>query len=368
MKLNANNERIKHNFARYLKQAKRKSDSSIDKSLAAIDRFDEYNKRRSFDRFHIEQAIGFKASLAKQLNKRTKTPLTEGTRHHILSAVREFFIWLADQPKYRSRIRYSDADYFNLPGRDVAIAKAKKEVEGPTIEQVRHVLKRMPVTTDIERRNRALIAFAFLSGARDGAIASLRVKHVDLENRTVNQDAREVRTKASKSMVSDFYPIGFDFLEIVEDWIRFLIIERQWGRDDPLFPATRIGIGSSGHFESAGLDRKNWSSAAPIRKIFRKAFESADLPYFNPHSIRNTLTRIGEEICGSAATFKAWSQNAGHEDILTSMRSYGHLGRHRQHEIMLSLWERNEPQSREGRIQALAHELAELTQGQKFSD
>ena len=38
----------------------------------------------------------------------------------------------------------------------------------------------MPSTTDIELRNRALVAFAILTGARDGALASLKLKHVDL--------------------------------------------------------------------------------------------------------------------------------------------------------------------------------------------
>jgi hypothetical protein len=35
----------------------------------------------------------------------------------------------------------------------------------------------MPVETAIERRDRALIAFTILTGARDGAIASLKLKH-----------------------------------------------------------------------------------------------------------------------------------------------------------------------------------------------
>jgi len=49
--------------------------------------------------------------------------------------------------------------------------------------------------TDIERRNRALIAFTILTGARDSAIASIKLKHIDLIHRGVKQDAREVKTK-----------------------------------------------------------------------------------------------------------------------------------------------------------------------------
>jgi site-specific recombinase XerC len=38
----------------------------------------------------------------------------------------------------------------------------------------------MPADTDVERWDRALIALILLTGARDNAIASLWLKHVDL--------------------------------------------------------------------------------------------------------------------------------------------------------------------------------------------
>ena len=56
-------------------------------------------------------------------------------------------------------------------------------------------------------------------------------------------------------------------------------------------------LGVSGGFESDGLDRKHWKNAAAIRKIFKAAFEQAGLPYFNPHSFRDTLAALGEQIC-----------------------------------------------------------------------
>lgn len=37
----------------------------------------------------------------------------------------------------------------------------------PTLEQVRHVIASMPEGTDIERRDRALMAFTLMTGARD---------------------------------------------------------------------------------------------------------------------------------------------------------------------------------------------------------
>lgn len=90
-------------------------------------------------------------------------------------------------------------------------------------------------------------------------------------------------------------------------------------------------------FEVDGLDRKHWSNATPIRKIFRKAFTDAGQPYFNPHSFRNTLVRLGEEVCKTPEQFKAWSQNLGHEKVLTTFLSYGGVACQRQGEIILDL-------------------------------
>ena len=95
----------------------------------------------------------------------------------------------------------------------------------------------MPATTDVERRDRALIAFTILTGARDGAIASFKLRHVDIAESRIDQDAREVRTKFSKSFVTNFFPVGDDICQVVVDWVSYLRFEKLWGLDDPLFPA-----------------------------------------------------------------------------------------------------------------------------------
>src|SRR5208283_4939475 len=87
-------------------------------------------------------------------------------------------------------------------------------------------------------------------------------------------------------------------------------------------------------FEAAGLEGTHWSSAQPIRKVFCEAFERAALPYFHPHSIRKTLARLGEEVCNSPEEFKAWSQNLGHEQVLTTFLSYCSVATDRQGELI----------------------------------
>lgn len=334
---NGNNERIKRAYLVYLREARGMSEASLDQVAKAVSRFEAYTGNRNFKTFHIEQAKAFKQHLAGQRNERSGAVLSKATVYSTLAALKAFFIWLAGQPGYKSRISYADAEYFNLNLKDARVAKASREPRVPTLEQIRHVLQVMPTSTEIELRDRALIAFTILTGARDGAVASLRLRHVDLGRSLVEQDAREVRTKFSKSFATFFFPVGDDIRQMVADWVNYLTREKLFSFNDPLFPATQIEIGDTGHFRPAGLARKHWSNAGPIRAVFKAAFHRAGLPYFNPHSFRSTLAQLGQKTCSSIEAMKAWSQNLGHEELMTTFASYGTLSRNQQAEIMASL-------------------------------
>ena len=139
------------------------------------------------------------------------------------------------------------------------------------MEQIKHVIKDMPSATEIEQCNRALPAFTLLTGARDSAIASMKVKHVDMIGGSVNQDARDVKNKSSKTFSTFFFPVGDEILGIVGKWVEYLRNEKLSSNDDPLFPATKVALRPDRQFVAAGLLKKHWNSAAPIRTIFREA-------------------------------------------------------------------------------------------------
>ena len=339
---NADNERIKRRYFTFLKEAKRHSEPTVDASAKALNRFEVYTRHRDFRAFHIEQAIAFKKHLAQQNSQQSGEKLSKATIYATLAQLKRFFQWLACQPGYKSRFQYCDAEYFNLSDKDTRIATAQREQKAPTLAQVKHVINTMPSSTEIERRDRALIAFTLLTGARDSAIASMKLKHVNLIASHVNQDAREVNTKFSKTFNTFFFPVGDEIREIVAQWVSYLQEDKLWGNDDPLFPATRVALGTARQFEVSGLERDHWSSASPIRAIFRKAFVSAGLPYFNPHSFRNTLVKLGQDVCKTPEEFKAWSQNLGHEQVLTTFLSYGEVGCPRQGEIIRALGTRQQ--------------------------
>ncbi len=71
VKHNEKNARIKRRYAQYLTEAKRQAEASVDKALAAIDRFEQANRRRDFMAFHVEEAFALKSRLAEELNSST---------------------------------------------------------------------------------------------------------------------------------------------------------------------------------------------------------------------------------------------------------------------------------------------------------
>ena len=56
-------------------------------------------------------------------------------------------------------MKHTDLAYFSLSGKDTRVATTRRDSVGPTLVQVKHVLGLMPMGTDIEKRDRALMAF-----------------------------------------------------------------------------------------------------------------------------------------------------------------------------------------------------------------
>ena len=242
VKHNANNERIKRQYFVFLKEAKRHSEATVDAVAKALARFEVTHQVSRFQ--SVPQRAGRRLQEApggaKQQETGRETEQGDLARH---AGEPETVLSMAGgQPGYKSRLKYSDAEYFNLSEKDTRIATARREKKFPTLEQVKHVIGAMPSNSEIEQRDRAVVAFTLLTGARDSAIASMKLKHVDLAANCVYQDAREVNTKASKTFTTFFFPVGDEIRQIVEDWVKLLRETKLWGNDDPLFPATKVAV------------------------------------------------------------------------------------------------------------------------------
>lgn len=180
---------------------------------------------------------------------------------------------------------------------------------------------RLPIATPLQRRDRALFAFLMLTGARDGAVASMRLKHVDLVDGCVYQDARDVNTKFAKTFTTWFFPVDDAYLETFRDWVAYLRQEELFSPTDALFPKPRMGL-KDGAFAALGLSRDTYTNAGKLRAVIKDAFIGAGLPPFAPHSFRKTLGLLANDHCKTPEQFKAWSMNLGHENIATTLSAY----------------------------------------------
>jgi integrase len=329
------NERVKRDYAFYMTAANGKQNATIDAALRAIERFETSTKLKPFRKFHVEQVRSFRARLSEELNAQGK-PLSAATITSTLKHLRAFFLWLSREPGFRSVLNENDANHFTPSEQDVRIATATREKRVASLDEIKRVLALMPAGTAIEQRDRALVAFAILTGARDGALATFRLKHLDLSARSLFQDGRDVGTKKRKTFTSIFFPVGPEPLEIVTAYVTMLRNDLGFSDDDPLFPSTLMGRGEDRGFVAVGLSRVPWAGTEPIRRVFRAAFAAANLTYAHPHSIRKTLTRIGQRVCRTPEEWKVWSQNLGHDSETTTFVGYGEVPADRHAEVMLA--------------------------------
>jgi integrase len=333
-KRTSDNLRIKRKYLVWLREAKGLSEASIDKAAAAISTYEAFLAGKDFRVFHSERARCFKRRLASQKNLRTGAKISQASINGTLCSVKAFFGWLADQPGYKSKISHSDTDYLSPDRKSEAARRANCWKPHPSPEQVRLLLDQMPTTTVLNRRDRALVALLFLTGSREGAAITLRIQHIDLANSCVHFDARSVDTKFSKSFTTAFFPMGALPEQIVRDWINELKTDHLFSAGDPLFPKTRIGLNPSGRFGAVGISREPWSGPSSAAAIFKLAFKDAGLPPFSAHRVRDTLAELAKDHCRTPEDYKAWSQNIGHDDVLTTFRSYGSVATGRQIELL----------------------------------
>ncbi len=330
------NERFKKEYEDALLHGAHKEKSTVDAIWKDINLFEDFTGKKDFISFNTQQAKDFKRWLAKQRNRNDKL-LSISTIRSRLANIREFFKWLAMHPKCIRKVDGNAVSYLRLSNNEERAARATKQKPSPTIEEFRKALETMPSATNIEKRNRAIMAFAALTGARNAAIISMKMKDIDLENFELWQDPRHVNTKNRKNIdtiLMDFDPI---WKEIVIEWINHARDILKFKDSYPIFPKEMTFCDPKKmKFESGVLSNEHWSNTQPVRTIFKNSFIAAGLPYFHPHSVRNMLVIWAMDNCNQYQV-KAISQNIGHEHMMTTYNAYGKLNIHDQRKAIFSI-------------------------------
>lgn len=335
-KTSSQNARIKREYMAHLRGPGQCSQSTIEKRAASLTFFERANGYKDFKK----HSLSWPEKVQEALNDaRTPSggPLSASTKSAYLRDIRGFVSWLSCQPGYKSKINYHDADYYQLSKREERIAKADRDPVYPLMKQTLKAFDAMPCATEIEHRDKAVFALLVMTGARVTALTTFRLKHVDTERKTLQQDAREVETKFGKTIFTSFYIPDQAVWACLEAWTKYLYDKLNFGPNDPLFPKSNRALNEVGEFITDGVTRAHWSQTGSIRKIVKDSFERVHMHAYGPHSFRHMLTHVGMDLCTTPHDLKAWSQNFGHSDVMTTLSNYGKLTNREQSDVMRKL-------------------------------
>lgn len=353
---NAKNEKLKKQYEEALIHGAYREKSTVDSVWKSLNLFEDFTAKKDFSSFNVDQAIGFKKWLEKRKNAKGQ-PLSISTVRSILKNIRDFFQWLVLYPKIGRNVDGRAISYLRLSNNDERASRAVRDTPVPTFDEIRSILEKMPYDTDVEKRDRAIVAFSALTAVRVDALITLKIKHIDMNKKEVWQNPRDVNTKGRKGINTMFMTFDPLWEKIFTDYYHHITCTLGFNENDALFPKTLLENNPKTlSFEVKGLSREHWAEGQPIREIYRKAFNSAGLRYYTPHSFRNSIVKWAMENC-SQYQFKAISQNIAHEHVMTTYNAYGKLNIHEQRKAVQSISENT------SELQAVSNEdlIAELS-------
>lgn len=317
---NVENERIKIKYFNYLKHARGLKENTISNVERLLKNYDLFSRDEGYQKFNSKKAEDFKEFL-------TNAGLSLATQKNILKKQQDFLRWLMTQPGYKRKIDGTSVDFLNMSRGETRIAQSKKIVEYPTLSEVKKVVKSIAPNSEMNRRNRALLAFTLLSGMRINAIISLPLKAFNPETMEIFQYPNlGVHTKFSKSIHSVLMPFDEELLAEVINWVKFLREEKNFTDEDPIFPAMKLGhIGNFKKFVAVSVQQKFLKSINTVYMIFKRSFKNANMKAHSPHKFRHTAIDVALSLCTNGKEIKAVSQNFGHENVQTTMSVYAQL-------------------------------------------
>jgi len=333
------NEIIKRKFFGYVRNSKGFSEKTIDCYDKAICLWEDFSHKADFVKFNKTAAEGFKDWLKAKKKAKSQQEVSVSYRYDILRYLKTFFEWLSKQNGYK-RIDQTAIEYLNLSKAEVKIATQPRDVEIPSLEEIKAVIEGIKGSSEIDMRDKALISLMFLTGARISAVRTLPMKSFNKDKMVIDQNpALGVETKFSKRIITPLIPYLYKeasnyFLE----WFNYLEEKKGFKPDDPIFPATKIENGTENliFYNTGQIEPIFWKSSSAPSKIIEKRFRQAGIKHYKPHAIRHSLIKRLSKLPLTEEQKKAISQSLGHEDVRTTFGSYGYgkIDENRQVEII----------------------------------
>jgi len=330
VKFYSDNERVKHRYFDKVVHGFGKDDKTRRKIVSALSVFDEFTSYKDFKLFRYEDAKGFQKHLI------TKYSHSMQTAYRTMQATRDFFVWLKEQEGYK-KLKYDDINSLRLSLKDAEKAKMSKPRKTIDIEKWEEMVLNIKPKDEVEIRGKAMFACLLITGIRIDALISLKIGDLDLDKNYLFQDANHVDTKGSRSHKTDFWKLKPEIKQILIEWVDALKKEHDFKDEDPLFPKIQITSNELLQFEKDGFRKEFLKQANVVRKELSRQFENANLDYYTPHTIRNSLTDLFFSCDLTMEQLKAVSQNLSHKSLITTIGSYYNISEQRKSQAIEEL-------------------------------
>ncbi len=314
--LNRRNEKLRRDYKEYLRECLGKSQKTINMFMKVLHRFNEFTNNADFTTISKDIIIEFKKGLEQDNNLGARSVVS-----YILQ-LKKFFDWLGEQAvPCRQKIKQA-AQYLTISKDIRKSAEQPTEKEVPDFDDLKQLFNSISVETEIDRRDRAIIAFLLLSGIRVNALITLPVKSIDIEKGCVKQfPSLGVKTKFSKPIETFLFKFDENMYAEIIDWVRYLKDLKGFEDGMPLFPRNKLLATNNTSF----IDDKPWAGESSVIKMLKKRFSQCGVKYYSPHRFRDLTVKLGLLASENALQVKAVSQNLGHEHVATTLCQYSTL-------------------------------------------
>ena len=313
-RLNPVNEEIKQNYRFYLKHQRdfKLNNDSIKDKMSKIDKYDEFFNYADFMSFDTNKGVKYYDYLIERFEQ---NQIEMTTVLSYLMTIKEFLYWYFINHKCKARKKLLES-LVTLEPKDEhrRLAQRLEYVEYPTHEEFEQIIS-FPEETILDKRDKAILTFLYLSGARVGAVATATIKSFDEKRRIFFQDPLEgIKTKRSKHIISILLKFDKKYYECIRSWINFLKVECGFRGIDPLFPVVKDVV------------KKNFMNGeGDYRKMIAKRCRDVSLPEYHPHAFRHAHIYKALSYVRNGWQFRALSQNVGHESMMTILEKYAKM-------------------------------------------
>jgi integrase len=319
---NPDNEIIKYKFFERLENSKDGRDpETVNQFVNAVHEFEIATGFKDFRKYTSDWAIIFKDCLNDKTNQRTGKNISASLYLHYISHVRQFLKWIFDNEK-EYKLKQDDIDYMHVTRKEKTKARATNHPESHDIADILATIRKMPETTDIEIRNKAIMSLFLLTTPRISSLQEARLGRIkyfkDYDCWVFLQDPRFQNTKGSKYITSFFIGEVEDIIQNVIKWCD-LLVAKGYKDSDYLFPKITPSFTKDGN--SIMILTKDYiQSDTKIRDIVKAAYENNGLKYIKPHNFRHSVARhVRKANINTTDTLIALAENAGQKNGFSTL-------------------------------------------------